>query len=321
MALNSVLIRSTPSELESCKVRLIHVLLIAYIYVILSECRKSLLVNNDSDFEMIDTRFMVGIQVFTNNMPNFTCSGFFVDIKWVVTSAHCLLNNVTYVKVFFGSLELKNCYSIESKYWMIYPEYDNVSDHNDIALIKVRIPLDLRNSVDILEVEKENWSKRLPFEKIVKKCLLIGFGSSDETGDRKLHLREYTISANNMKCSCVQKTIDIFCIFNDIDNDDALCYGDSGAPLICGRNAVGLATSSTKCIGNTSEANFCGKNMTNIFINLHYFQRWIRKQYYLRIIEHWGHNRNGDCYRFTEPKYSTVVSSVIFTFLHYRIHT
>lgn len=76
------------------------------------------------------------------------CGGAILSASWIITAAHCLENIlVSDVIVYAGSNHVWSGTQIKSaSYFVVHPNYDPNTMVNDIALIKLISPLDVRSS-------------------------------------------------------------------------------------------------------------------------------------------------------------------------------
>jgi hypothetical protein len=173
---------------------------------------------------------------------NFQCGGSIIDSGWVVTAAHCTMNDA-------GSLIPASSMSVKvgantpaspfdgKKYLVsqviVHPAYNSSTHENDIALLKLQQPVNYPNAVPIKLVTSDD----------------VTYGATDPgvlswvTGWGLIHVNPNTIPANlqkvqlpvitNAQASVVWGPIpatDLMAGYLN-GNKDA-CSGDSGGPLV-----------------------------------------------------------------------------------------
>ena len=98
----------------------------------------------------ISTKYTWGWMVSLRRYSNHThfCGGSIISSSWILTAAHCVYNlHPSDIMVHAGSNNLRHSTQWRSVAQIIsHPMFNSLTDHNDIALIQLSSPLNMRGS-------------------------------------------------------------------------------------------------------------------------------------------------------------------------------
>ena len=170
------------------------------------------------------------------------CGGAIINVNWIVSAAHCTLNqmSITVIAGMNDVNKMQNAWifrNISRKNFVSHKDFDGQSFLHDISLIHLQIPLPLSNSISVISLP----SPALDKESMVdKKVTLAGFGRfSDSDPFLSTYLKSETFKVTDLsECKKVffknSVTDSQLCVKAELTSSP--CMGDSGGGLILNEN-------------------------------------------------------------------------------------
>merc|ERR1711970_414182 len=180
-----------------------------------------------------------GSRLVTSKATHF-CGGAFLAPDWVVTAAHCVRNQrEAQLKIVGGTTDITDktsqAYKVNK---IIMNKYNDITKHNDIALINIEIPPAPKTNKTPSPILPVSICKE-SFDPSGHKCTVSGWGHLKSKGSSvpdKLRSVSVTVLHDNI---CAKMLLgypwdssDKSMICAGGEDKDA-CQGDSGGPLVC----------------------------------------------------------------------------------------
>ena len=166
------------------------------------------------------------------------CGGSIYNSKWIVTAAHCVIDNQARdIHVIAGTNKLTAVSPrLNIRRIIVHRAYNKPKEHdNDVALLELLRPLTFNDKIQSIELLSPADEKRLADPG--KQLTVTGWGATQEGGSSVRDLRFVDIPAvsrdtcDSRPSYYRQITDNMLCAGKAIGGKDS-CQGDSGGPLI-----------------------------------------------------------------------------------------
>ncbi|KAJ1984965.1 hypothetical protein H4R34_000308 [Dimargaris verticillata] len=202
-----------------------------------------------SDAKQNQFPFMAHLRVFIGPTRFSECGASILSEEWILTAAHCvtqqstgLVYNPSAISVTIGTVSSILTDGPVAREVVVHPDFDPSVIINDIALIRLRTPLPLSDSVQPTKI----WTTRLEDS---QEAFAIGWGTTiaNDTSQQPDTLQVVNLNISNDRSKCYQvgarftnSNGPVVCTANNPGRDT--CQGDSGGPLVVTNDDGGAST-------------------------------------------------------------------------------
>ncbi|KAF4114773.1 hypothetical protein G5714_004996 [Onychostoma macrolepis] len=215
-----------------------------------------------------------------SDMP--ACGGAIIDLRWVITASHCFkrYKKASLWNAVVGMHDLENMnesfhQTVEVEKIISHKDYNQKTNENDIALVKLQNPLLFNENVRPVAILNSD----LPPQET---CTVTGWGAIRENGPRASRLQEVNVTLFEPQ-TCNQhyrgKMLkNMMCAGAEAGGRDA-CQGDSGGPLSC------FTGERYKLAGVVSWGVGCGRaQRPGVYTTLYHYKQWIESSIHGELV-------------------------------------
>ncbi|XP_011502711.1 PREDICTED: trypsin-1-like [Ceratosolen solmsi marchali] len=255
--------------------------------------------DNLDDFEFYHrkNRIVGGINASINSLPyqaqllqngHLICGGTIISKLWIVTAAHCIYKSKPVWSIIVGSADVSTGgehHKISNI--IVHPKYDNQTEDNDIALIKLA-------KLIVFNRHKKSVPLAIVPPKTGDLMIISGFGKLGEYKGYPLILEKATVIVSD-HAACKIKyqgdpiTDNMFCAGAGVTD---ACQGDSGGPGIINGYLAGVVSSGMECASiyypgiYTKVFNYHKWIIKTMRTRKSGFQEILRHSFFGKLIEH-----------------------------------
>ncbi|XP_025836154.1 brachyurin-like [Agrilus planipennis] len=205
-----------------------------------------------------DTRIVGGSEAVPNSIPyqaalrlfyddgstNF-CGGSLITKRYVLTAAHCLVDNLVSLEVILGAHKFRENeatqQSIPTSTFKVHERFNNQTLENDVGVVYLETPAEINRYVQVIALpSRADVSNSFAGSA----AIASGWGyTSTSASDVTEALRYINVTIlTKAACSVTYKDVRDSVICSSGAGKKGLCAGDSGGPLAANKKLVGVAS-------------------------------------------------------------------------------
>ncbi|KAL7732204.1 hypothetical protein ACLKA6_018444 [Drosophila palustris] len=209
------------------------------------------------------------------------CGGVIISNRIILTAAHCILDDLPAVKIYFGAVDRNNIKEtgqqrliVKQKNIVVHPEYDPNNLLNDLALIKLPADLQFDDYIQPAQLPDPNQF----YENEI--AVVSGWGKSSVPGSMTSQLQYYNVTVlSNEECKSILHKYQPGMFFPSSwiclsPSERSPCSGDSGGPLVL-RNGDG--TNTLLGVASFVTDALCTVNRPTVYTRISSLLSWIEK--------------------------------------------